>query len=188
MLAVQEDFRTAYAGTNNFYPTPPHLTERLLAGITVHPGDVLLEPSAGAGHIASVLQSRFPTNLIDCVEVEPLLQEILTAKGLRVFRGSIFDYHEPADVIVANFPFCDDFQDVDHFMHCWSLLRPGGRIACIVHEYTAFPHFDYGKPFLFSRFLTAIGAKRERLGAGAFSTSDRPTNTSTAMIWATKRS
>lgn len=184
MLAQQ--LHTAYRTANNFYPTPAQVAERLIRGLVVQPGDVLLEPSAGKGNIAEVLRKTFPENPLYCAELHPLLCGELRAKGFQVIEGNIFDHHATYDVIVANPPFCDGFQDIDHFMHYWSLLKPHGRIACILHQYSAFPERQFGKPYLFSKFLTAIGARREFLGS-AFSNAERATNTGIALVWAERK-
>lgn len=89
-------------------------------------------------------------------------------------------------LFVANPPFGDGYQDIDHFMHYWSLLKVGGRLACVMHEFSAYPTRGTGKPGLFWRFLNAIDAKREFAGA-AFANAERATKTGIALVWAERK-
>jgi len=66
-----------------FYPTPPALADRLLAGIDWHYVGTVLEPSAGKGDLVkAVAQNAQRRNYdqpldVDCVEIDPYLRSIL---------------------------------------------------------------------------------------------------------------
>lgn len=171
---------------NNHFPTPLPLVRRLIKPLIVHPGDILLEPSAGSGEIADVLRMEYPTNEVRTIELEPSLRQLLVEKGHDVVGEDFFDYREPVDVIVANPPFMEDFQDIDHFLHGWSILRPGGRMAYIMHKYSAFPKLHSGKPEVFRQFLAMIHAHKRILPRGSFDKAVRPTSTDTCIVWVTK--
>lgn len=174
-----------YRSANNFYPTPAPVTERLLAGLTVRPGDTLLEPSAGKGDMAAVIRRHYPDNRLDVVEIHPGLRQALAAQAFTLAGSDIFQVRTSYDVVIGNPPFCSNFQDVHHFMHGWKLLKPGGRIAMVLHEYSVFPVYHSGKPGLFREFLDLIDARTEKIGC-AFAQGERPTNTRIALVWAEK--
>ncbi len=173
---------------DDFWPTPRFLVNKMVGIVApyVTPSSVLLEPSAGHGAIANVLREQFPANTLHVVEIAPKLRAHLSDVGFNVVGDNIFTYNGHADVIVANFPFRNNFQDIDHFCRCYRLLNPGGVMVAIVHEYSAFPFHRTGKPVRFTQWLDRIGARREKLPKGAFLQAERRTSTGTAMIVARK--
>lgn len=66
-----------------FYPTPPVLADKLLAGIDWHYIETVLEPSAGKGDLVKAAAQRayacnhHKTLNVDCVEIDPYLRSIL---------------------------------------------------------------------------------------------------------------
>lgn len=66
-----------------FYPTPPVLADRLLAGIDWHYVGTVLEPSAGKGDLVKAVaknakDGNYDQQLnVDCVEIDPYLRSIL---------------------------------------------------------------------------------------------------------------
>lgn len=42
----------------DFYPTPPEVTQALLAFLAIQPGSVIWEPACGDGHMQNVLEER----------------------------------------------------------------------------------------------------------------------------------
>ncbi len=69
--------------SKGFYPTPPDLADKLLAGIDWHYIETVLEPSAGKGDLVKVVAQKAhsyrygePLN-VDCVEIDPYLRSIL---------------------------------------------------------------------------------------------------------------
>jgi hypothetical protein len=169
-----------------FYPTPRPLAIELVKKIPIYPADEILEPSAGRGAIADAIREMHPTAHLSCIEIDPQNVNVLQSKGYHGWRMDFLKHRRKYDVIIANPPFCGYWQDTDHFRHAWELLKPGGRLAFIVHEFSAFPKFPSGKPRRFADWLDVIGACREKNPPLSFSRSTRPTNTGTAMVWATK--
>ena len=119
--------------THQFYPTPAGLAETLVEAAEIGPGDRVLEPSAGVGHIARLL----PVNQTQCVELAPLHCEALRSRGLSVDQedflawanraGNQRAYHR----IVANPPFADG-RAVAHLDAMLMCLRPQGRLSALV--------------------------------------------------------
>lgn len=66
-----------------FYPTPPELAERLLAGLDWHYVATVLEPSAGKGDLVKAVAQKAHSRRygeplsVDCVEIDPYLRSIL---------------------------------------------------------------------------------------------------------------
>lgn len=169
-----------------FFPTPPHLVKELLSLVEIYPGDDVLEPSAGKGNIALAIRKRYPECNIRVIEKYPELCAILKRHGFHGWQGDFLKHRQTYDVIIANPPFGNQFQDIDHFLHAWKLLRPGGRIAFILHEYSAFPKKNWGKPVEFVQFLKKNGLHRKLNPPGSFSSAERPTDTGTCMVWGYK--
>lgn len=78
-IAASEEAR------GGFYPTPPALSERLLAGIEWGEVGNVLEPQAGKGNIVRAVMEKY-TALhrygdwklnVDCIEIDPYLRSIL---------------------------------------------------------------------------------------------------------------
>lgn len=81
--------------SHQFYPTPDALAEKMVSMLGALPGSTLLEPSAGRGALASKLKGE-----VTCVEVDPLLCEVLRAKGLNVITGDFLKW--ASDALAAN--------------------------------------------------------------------------------------
>jgi trans-aconitate methyltransferase len=166
-----------------FFPTPQPAVRRLLSKIEIRPGDEILEPSAGEGHIADEIRLRYPANPLRVVELDPRRVQVLKLKGYHGWRADFLRYTHPADVIIGNPPFCNGFQDIDHFKHAWDILKPGGRIAMILHQYSAFERFDFGKTKAFRGFIAQHGLQKEKLPPGSFLPA---TPTLTCIVWGQK--
>ncbi len=77
---------TATQGNNQFYPTPPSVAGRMLAGIDFRYISSILEPSAGKGNLINALARAFYDHGgrnnrreldVDCCEIDPHLRQIL---------------------------------------------------------------------------------------------------------------
>lgn len=117
---------------HQYYPTPPDLAARAVELADIGPADVVLEPSAGQGHLAEILPGNLRTT---CVEASALHCAILRAKGLDVLEGdflkvSPFDIG-PVDRVVMNPPF-DRGQWRAHVEHAATFLADGGRLVAIL--------------------------------------------------------
>lgn len=72
------------AAQKGFYPTPPEVADRLLAGIDWYLVRDVLEPSAGTGNLVSAVMRRYDNGQrshkvnIDCIELDPHLRSVLS--------------------------------------------------------------------------------------------------------------
>lgn len=172
--------------TFGFFPTPARVRQRMMELIEVRQGDVLLEPSAGLGHIARQLRERYPDNPLHVIERDPAMVNHLILEGFQVVGRDFLSYRGKADVIMMNPPFGKGFIDLDHYWHAWTCLNPGGRLISVLHEASVYPVYTTGRPVNFARWLMAHGGGRERCEDGAFLYSDRPSSVPTALAWVTK--
>jgi|SRR6478609_1138183 len=130
---------------NGYFPTPPDLADYVVRLAEIEDGNAVLEPSAGTGNIVeAVVRTRRKAQLA-AVENDPkLLQKLaLLQDGQNKFACEIFivpsDFLQYApgpvyDRIVMNPPFSTKgapLADIDHIMHAWELLKPGGRLVSI---------------------------------------------------------
>lgn len=126
----------------------------------------VLEPSAGDGSIAE--QIKFLTGVVpDCVELWEKNRKILTEKGLPLV-GQDFLQFKPMklyDRIVANPPFTRQ-QDVDHVMHMWECLKPGGKIVALMSPSWTFR--ENMKSREFRTFLANQARSMSDVPAGTF--------------------
>jgi type I restriction-modification system DNA methylase subunit len=128
----------------------------------------ILEPSAGAGAIARQIQ--IAGYQPDCVELWDKNRKILKNLDLALV-GDDFLKLNPGPVydrILANPPFTKQ-QDVDHVLHMWDCLKPGGRIVTVMSPSWTFR--DNKKSTEFRGFLNEVHAERTELPAGTFSES-----------------
>lgn len=191
----------------DFFPTPAPLVQRMIEEAfrrvewADRPAGVLngqrwleglrvLEPSAGKGDIAVAAQKAGAR--VWCVESVPALCDILSAKGFaptrKDFLGIEWIAHgegELFDVVLMNPPF-SHCQDARHIMHAWQFLGSGGVLVAICSEH---PFHATAKTCCdFRSWLRDIGATVEKLPAGTFAASLRPTNVNTRIIIAQKQS
>ena len=128
-----------------FYPTPPALIEKMLKGIDFKYIGAALEPSAGKGNIAEELNKKIceaqwrksedDKGSVDCIEIQPDLQNMLRGKGYRVIHDDFLSFrtNKHYDLIVMNPPFSNGDE---HLLHALNLMQYGGTIVCILNSQT----------------------------------------------------
>ncbi len=116
-----------------FY-TPPELAVKVVKLASVC-GEVVLEPSAGAGALADECK-RQGARSVTCVEIRDGAGALLTTKGHTFWCIGDFLKAKPQSDklysrIVANPPFTKN-QDVKHVTHMLKFLKPDGRLVAIM--------------------------------------------------------
>ncbi|MCK5431399.1 MAG: SAM-dependent methyltransferase [Gammaproteobacteria bacterium] len=122
-----------------YFPTPPALVARMIELADLSIVDLILEPSAGQGHIADEICTTLDIEH-DSIDVCEILHDnvnILKVKGYDVFG----DFHDHAlrmlegggtyDKILMNPPF-ERQQDIDHVGSAFNLLDEGGKLVAIM--------------------------------------------------------
>lgn len=158
-----------------FFPTPGALIERIVEAAGLEPGQVILEPSAGKGDIASALvRLGVPVTLIQCVEINHTLAKFLQDGGYYVRHADFltYDVGQLFDRVLMNPPF-ERGVDEKHIRHAFEFLRPGGRLVAIACATT-------GRKL--EPWARELGGYVEPLPAGSFAMSDRPTQVNTSLI------
>lgn len=167
---------------DGFFPTPAGLAAEIVAKAAIIEGDIILEPSAGLGHIAEAITEAHPDNKLICMEIYQPLAEALNLKGYAAVNG---DFLQCAAInpdirpnkIIMNPPF-ENLQDIDHVTHAWELLKPGGRIVAIMAGNKS---RDTAKVRDFMQFVDNYGIW-EQNESGSFASAFRPTGVNTITV------
>lgn len=162
-----------------FFPTPRAIVDRMLDAADIQPGMTVLEPSAGAGHIADAISDRYPASPLHVIEWNHTLRQILALKGHDVRGDDFLCCASSYERIVMNPPF-ERFQDITHVRHAYERLTAGGRLVAIMSESAFFRQDRTAQDF--RAWLESLDHEVERLEAGAFYSSDRPTGVSTRLV------
>lgn len=175
---------------DEFYPTPETLITKMLAGIQFDKVFSVLEPSAGKGDIVDVVSRRLSSahwrrsdtdgkDMIDCIEIQPDLQHILTGNGYRVVHNDFltFHTHKHYDLIVMNPPFSNGDM---HLMKALDLVKEGGTVVCILNAETLRNSYTNLRKTLLTR-LEALNASIEYV-QDAFVKSERKTDVEIAIV------
>lgn len=177
-----------FNGKDEFYPTPKTLIDKLLKGLDFRYIESVLEPSAGKGDIVSAVAKCLKTAherhgyehiTVDCVEINPELQNILRAHKQTLVHDDFLTYHthKRYDLIVMNPPF--SVGDL-HLLHALELAENGGKIRCILNAETIRNRYTNTRKLLWEK-LNEYGAQIEFL-QGEFEQAERKTSVEVALI------
>jgi hypothetical protein len=182
-LADMLDSGEATVVKDGWFPTPRAVVERMLELVPVGPEDVILEPSAGEGHIAKViweLPGIAPWHVM-CIERDAVRAETCWRKALYTECGDFLAY--PPDPfftrVYMNPPF-ESGQDIDHVRHAYDFLAPGGALVAVMSE-GPFYRGDK-KATAFREWLTDVGGESHPLPADSFKESGTGVNTRLVVI------
>jgi hypothetical protein len=122
-----------------YFPTPLERGERVIELAGIEQGMLVAEPQAGQGHIAELAAQIVGKENVHCYELLENNRNVLLQKG---FHAQLCDFLtvEPDPIyhrIVMNPPF-ENQRDIDHVMHAWKFVRPGGRLVSIMASSIAF--------------------------------------------------
>lgn len=177
----------------DYFPTPIDVVGLMLEYADIEDGMSILEPSAGSGHIANELRSRFPSSSIGVVEISGLLCRTLAAQDWRPVQADFLTWApstgpQQLDRIVMNPPFgCDGVgTDINHVKHAFELLAPGGRLVSLMSD-GVFYRGD-AKAQEFRAWLESLDGMDFELPEGAFLNGDRPTSWAARVVVITKPS
>lgn len=162
-----------------FFPTPKSLRERILLEAEIEKGMLVCEPQGGKGDIADDIREGYGITP-DVAEINYDLRELLKAKGHNVVASDFLELRDVAyDRIIMNPPF-EDYADVLHIQHAYSLLKPGGRLVSIMAS-SAFQN-EHKRAKDFRAWLDDKDVRFWKNPDGAFLESDRKTGVSTFMV------
>ncbi|ONG39751.1 hypothetical protein BKE30_08105 [Alkanindiges hydrocarboniclasticus] len=157
----------------DFFPTPESTVREMIQIADLKESMRVLEPSAGMGHIAELIQQQGIEP--DVVEFSAARRELLELKGFNVVGQDFMavtdgDY----DRIIMNPPFSSR-QDAKHVQHAYGLLKAGGRLVAIMGEGVFFGQDKAAEQF--RNWLESVGGTSEKLGDGTFMDPNLPVNT-----------
>lgn len=182
LLAVEQRYiRSRIPG---FFVTPEDVALKMIGLANIQPEHMVLEPSAGLGHIAMHINHG---SVLHCVEIVPDLAEVLEVRelGEQVFCRDFLEHDLKYDRIVMNPPF-EHCQDIDHVLHAYSLLNPGGRLVSIMSEGPFFRKSR--KETEFREWLAGeVYGGTQQLPSGAFAKTITPTGVATRIVMIDKR-
>ena len=178
-------------GSEDFYPTPESLLDKITAGLEWPKVKYVLEPSAGRGNICEYVKRicaaykygyyRTPLEMdIDCIEIEPELRSILKDKGFRVVHDDFLTYHtyKHYDLILMNPPFSVGAR---HLLKAIEIQQTsGGGIICLLNAETLRNPYSNERKDLLQK-LEHYGAEityHEK----AFIDAERPTDIEVACV------
>ena len=164
----------------DYFPTPIPLANRVVAEADISPGMKVLEPSAGSGRIADAMKRAGASNIVT-IEPSNQLREILDVKGYKAEDANFLNFSDGKgsyDRIVMNPPFSGG-ADVDHVLHAYDLLKPGGKMVAIMSEGSFFRQSK--KDEAFREFLDSVGYS-EKLPESSFKESGTGVNTRMVTI------
>jgi len=170
---------------DGYFPTQPAVIDKMLSKVHIDASSQVLEPSAGAGHIADRLKEL--TQHVTVCEVSWTLREILKLKGYQPHDDFMEFNQMPIlpnmgyDAIIMNPPF-EKGQDADHIRHAYELLADGGTLVSIAGE-GIFNRSDK-KAESFREWLDEVGGYSENLPENSFKMSG--TGVHTRMVTITK--
>lgn len=154
-----------------FY-TPKEVADKLVRLIDPQPGEVVLEPSAGNGALIDAILEYQPKAIVFYCELMDINRHILAEKypGTNVVdvgnpSNDFLDHHGRYSCIIANPPFAKN-QDIDHVLHMYKLLKPGGRLISIMSNHWI--DSTKKKETSFRDFLSRVGAFHDMLPPESF--------------------
>lgn len=120
------------------FPTPADLAAEMIDAAGLAPGQCVLEPSAGTGHLLRAISEAVALDAftIHAVEINHTLAGRLAADfpSVTVHHRDFLDTgaedFEPFDRVIMNPPF-GNAADVKHINHAAQMLRPGGRLVAL---------------------------------------------------------
>ena len=161
---------------DGFFETPLDVVNRMTA--LVWPAGRILEPSAGLGAIADALQ--VPKSDIQCIEKNQQRAEALQARGYTVQCADFLTVlPSEFDTILMNPPF-EEGQDIDHVMHAFKFLAPGGSLVSVM---SVGPFFrNDRKATNFREWLAQVDGTMHKLPDNSFKASGTGVNTCLVVI------
>ena len=166
-----------------YFPTPPEIVDKMIGLAGLERRHLILEPSAGQGHISDGICGVLKLRARDIMVCETLPENvrILEEKGHTV-EGDFFGFADMCrekdvafDRVVMNPPF-ERQTDIDHVTVAFDLLAPSGVLVAIMGAGAMFRENSKTTEFR-ERIMEPHGTHLERLPAGAFKESGTMVNT-----------
>lgn len=167
-----------------YFPTPAVIVDKMIALADLNRDHLILEPSAGQGHISDEICRRLGLHPHEIIVCETLAENkhILQEKGYTPEGLEFLSYVEEMirvdgefDRIVMNPPF-ERQEDIDHVTAAYGLLAPGGILVTIMSAGVTFRENNKTLQFR-ENIMEPHSTYLEHLPSGAFSESGTMVNT-----------
>jgi len=166
-----------------FFPTQPELAGVVVDLAWLEEGMKVLEPSAGDGGLADSIAAIVGAENLDCIEIQNKNVQVLRKKGYQVTEADFMSVPAPAlpyhSRVIMNPPF-ERQQDIDHVLHAWNFLKPGGRLIAIMASSVKFR--ENKKTIEFREFVERNRGKIIDNPEGSFKASGTGVSTITVCI------
>ena len=129
-----------------YFPTPSVIVDKMIELADIKQGQLILEPSAGQGHIADKICNQLKLHTHDIMVCEILSENkhILNEKGYTVEQLEFFEFAKECkntniefDRIIMNPPF-EKQSDISHVTTAHDLLAPNGSLVSIMSSGVTF--------------------------------------------------
>ncbi|SCM71583.1 Type I restriction-modification system methyltransferase subunit-like protein [uncultured Pleomorphomonas sp.] len=170
------------------FDTPPELADQLVELADLHPGMKVYEPSAGVGNIVAAVIRKLESGagIFGC-EIDPKRHAECVRRNYSAFGAGGLDLWdflaiEPNPVfdrLIMNPPFARQ-ADIDHVLHAYGFLKPGGRLVAIMSASVSFR--DNKKTIAFREFVGGCNGTIELLPDGAFRSSGTDVKTAVVVL------
>lgn len=178
-----------FANLPGYFPTPAPIVDLMLQYADLQKDDLILEPSAGSGAIIDGIETELRekhgqdvSTAVICYEIQSSLCEVLRLKGQNPIQED-FREAQPKrigfDKVLMNPPF-EMLQDVDHVMHAYQFLKPGGRLVAIMSP-AGFYRSDK-KAEKFRAWFECVNGEAVPLPSGSFKASGTGVETKLIII------
>ena len=167
--------------TEQFYPTPTEVANKMLSYVDLKRVKRVLEPSAGTGNLVKSITSKWSACTVDCVEIDPKLRAILKDAGYPVIASDFLtaSIYTRYDLILMNPPFRNG---IKHLLKAIRLIeKSGGQIVCLLNASNVLHPSSIQSKMLCHK-LENYNATIEYL-EGAFSDAEVKTNVDVALIY-----
>lgn len=162
---------------DGYFPTPKEVAVKMAAHADLYNYSIVLEPSAGTGHIADIVKSL--VSQVHVIELDEQRRGVLVGKGYKVVGEDFLKFNTKYLRILLNPPF-ENGQDVEHVEHAFDLLQEGGICVAIMAESVFFRDDSKYKNFR-DDILDQYGYA-ESLPRGAFKASGTMVNAKMVVL------
>ncbi len=146
--------------TFQIFETPIPIAENIVRMADIKKGETILEPSAGRGRIAGLIEN------CDCIELNPGNAAYLKENGFNLIHDNFMTFDKEYDVILGNPPFTKQ-QDIDHVNKMMDLARR--RVVSVMSSSVLFR--SNKKAVEFRERIKSLNGVFEELPEGAFTES-----------------
>jgi len=163
------------------FTTPGPIIELMIDYADIEDGQLILEPSAGTGAIASYLLKNYPFLELDVIELNLTLKGILKSNQHNLVASDFLEFEtkQGYDRILMNPPF-RKLQDIDHVLKAYECLKLGGRLVSIMGAGAFFN--SQKKAIKFRDWLYEIGGEFYDLPENSFEGSGTGVNSKIVII------